>query len=386
MNPFHTSLLRGLIGMLVMLNCRDVDAQLRNDRHSRGINLESRNEHPSKIEKTLLGATPKSLAGPPVGESARCKCVGMPDSPSVRKISDALESPLHSKGFDFTDVPLQHVVAFLREEYGIAVQLDRQALDEVGVGPEEPVTINLNGITLRSALRHLLRSVELTYCIRDEVLLITSFQRCEEILQVCVYDVGSITGTSEAQMEAVIDTIESCVATDTWASNGGGKVTMRPLKPGLLVISQTTSVHEEIRDLLAAIRSSLADADQEQVSTTAHERATDLEVVTRYYLLQNNPANDIKSMQAQVRELITASLPKETWSGHLANGEQAALIVFHDRVVVRQTATVQEKVQQILIESGLAMPSAAASPGARRGSVASGMGGSGYFNTGITEP
>ena len=44
---------------------------------------------------------------------------------------------------------------------------------------------------------------------------------------------------------------------ETWAENGGGEADIRPLPTGLLVISQTQEVHEQVADLLAAIRATL---------------------------------------------------------------------------------------------------------------------------------
>ena len=44
----------------------------------------------------------------------------------------------------------------------------------MGASSETPITLHLKGVTLRSALRHLLRQLDLTYTIQDEVLFITT--------------------------------------------------------------------------------------------------------------------------------------------------------------------------------------------------------------------
>jgi hypothetical protein len=54
--------------------------------------------------------------------------------------------------------------------------------------------------------------------------------------------------------DPLIDTIISCVSSETWAQNGGGESEIRPLPPGLLVISQTAPVHEEIEAFLNTVR------------------------------------------------------------------------------------------------------------------------------------
>ena len=87
----------------------------------------------------------------------------------------------------------------------------------------------------------------------------------EKILVTCVYDVRDLAAANKqkdpqgasahADYNPLIGAITECIAKDTWHENGGGDAAIRPLQPGLLVISQTAAVHEEIRELLAAIRS-----------------------------------------------------------------------------------------------------------------------------------
>lgn len=66
--------------------------------------------------------------------------------------------------------------------------------------------------------------------------------------------VGEQAGDPQAiTMGGLIDTIISCVATESWAENGGGEAEIRPLG-GMLVISQTKAVHTQIESLLGMIR------------------------------------------------------------------------------------------------------------------------------------
>ena len=84
--------------------------------------------------------------------------------------------------------------------------------------------------------------------------MITTPEAAESNLKTCVYDIGSLTGDRGADFDSIIDAIVSCVATDTWSENGGGEAEIRPIKPGLIVVSQTAAVHEEVRNLLEALR------------------------------------------------------------------------------------------------------------------------------------
>jgi hypothetical protein len=65
-------------------------------------------------------------------------------------------------------------------------------MEAVGIGPDVPVTRNLSGVSLRSALRLMLKDLELTYVIRDEVLLITTPEEAIAQLATRVYPVADL--------------------------------------------------------------------------------------------------------------------------------------------------------------------------------------------------
>jgi hypothetical protein len=279
-----------------------------------------------------------------------CRCVGESDSAAVARIEKVLNGPLRSNGIDFTDTPLEEVINLLQDEYGIPIQLDIPALEATGLDPGEKITANLHNISLRSALQLMLKRLQLTYFIQDEVLLITTPEEAEAHLATCVYNVGGfIEDTGDASMEALIDTIVSCVQTATWAENGGGEAEIRPLRPGLLVISQTQDVHDEINSLLKAIRDMRGDEGGNGVAGRGDE-----EVVTRLYALQVK--GDAETLGDQVREMIIQSIPDEQWEGRLPDGQSVTLTILDDRVIVRQKPSVHEKVATLLKDSGVAAP------------------------------
>jgi hypothetical protein len=199
----------------------------------------------------------RSVLSPDTAETGSefCQCVHGANSRSAAKIEKAMASPLRSAGLAFRDQALKEVAHVIEEEYGFPVRLDAVALDEIGISTEEPVTFSINGISLRSALRLMLQQLQLTYIIQDEVLMITTPEVADLELIICVYDVREVVGTAEdPAIDQLIDAVVACVASETWAKNGGGEAEIRWIKPGLLIISQTRSVHEEVRALLATIR------------------------------------------------------------------------------------------------------------------------------------
>jgi hypothetical protein len=195
-----------------------------------------------------------------VAESAptMCRCGG-DIGPNVERIKGVLAEPLKSSGLEFSDEPLDNVVNFLQDEYGIPIQIDEPAMEDAGLTRDEPVTVNVRNVTLRSALRLLLKTKQMTYVIRDEVMIITTPEEAESELIACVYDVRDLVGGSRdiREIKALADAIVSCVARDSWTVHKGGEAEIRTLRPGLLVISQTQAVHEQIAELLSAIRKTL---------------------------------------------------------------------------------------------------------------------------------
>ena len=107
---------------------------------------------------------------------------------------------------EFIETPLQDVVAYLKDLHGIEIQIDQRALDDVGIGSDTPITRAVRGIALRSALRLMLRDLDLAFVIRDEVLLITTEEETATLLVLRAYNVKPLLGeesTAEDLIEAV---------------------------------------------------------------------------------------------------------------------------------------------------------------------------------------
>ena len=111
------------------------------------------------------------------------------NNPNEAKIIAALDDKTE---LEFVDQPLSDVIDYLKERHAIEIQLDTKALTDAGLGSDTPVTRNIRGITLRSALRLMLSEMDLTYVIRDEVLMITSKTEAENMLSTKVYPVADL--------------------------------------------------------------------------------------------------------------------------------------------------------------------------------------------------
>jgi hypothetical protein len=210
---------------------------------------------------TILGATDaiaQFMGGPPQPAAKQHHAAG-------DRVRAALAADLKPSGLDFTEEPLENVVNFLQDEYRLPIQLDLPALENLGLTADEPVTVSLREISLRSALQLVLSQKRLAYVVRDGYLLITTRDKAAHEPQTVVYNVADLIGDDDSGQlrSTLIDTIRSCVAYDTWALNDKGPGQIKSFQT-LLIVSQTAEVHVEIERLLATMRQSL---DLPQVAT-----------------------------------------------------------------------------------------------------------------------
>jgi hypothetical protein len=214
-------------------------------------------------------AARENVAAPNVNEPA-------PDTrqatSAAAHIEAALIRPLKSP-LQYEDQPLNEVITVLAEEYDIPILFDNAALESVAISPESEISINLRNITLRSALNLMLRQPgleELTFIIDDEVLLITTKEKANERMTVEVYRVDDLTrgiqqsfGGDKNPYSSLVEVVTHCVAFDTWMVNGSGEGEVRLMQPGILVVSQTHRVHEQVQQLLEKLRTVRAEVDED---------------------------------------------------------------------------------------------------------------------------
>ncbi|MHC4180568.1 MAG: hypothetical protein ACYSWU_23965, partial [Planctomycetota bacterium] len=238
----------------------------------------------------------------------RCPVVDIGRTPAVEKIEKALKEPTD---LEFIETPLWDVILYLKKKHKIEIQIDRKALDDVGLDSWiTPITKNLKGISLRSALRLTLRDLDLTYVIQDEVLLITTPEEAETRLTTRVYPVGDLWGsfrpplatpflfptgipvvgtwseqaeppqdsarpaesgadpspesapeapTAAPRVGTLADMISWTVKPTTWEEVGGpGTITIGSVGGvDVLIVCQTQEVHEQILDLLDTLREAI---------------------------------------------------------------------------------------------------------------------------------
>jgi hypothetical protein len=204
------------------------------------------------------------------------------------KVIEALDQPTR---IEFLDLPLEDALGFLKDFHKINLWLDRVTLTDEGVGMDQPVTLKLAGVTLRSVLKLLLEPMQLTYIIEDGVMKITTVAKAGEKLITRTYPVhdlyrgriiaadqprdekGATGRTSLESRRGDLETaIVKSIEPESWDENKGPGSMTYIAEAGSLVIRQSSWVHDQILDLLRDLREAkraIHGAPNEQAAPTA---------------------------------------------------------------------------------------------------------------------
>ena len=177
-------------------------------------------------------------------------------------IEKALEKPVD---FQFDGIQLSDVVEYLRDRYEIEIQLDEKPLGEASITRETPITSNLRGVSLRSALDLELRKIGVTWIIKNDVLLITTLEERDNNslnLLMKVYDVSDLVVCRDDHdalwddYDTLVKMIQTIIQPNNWAENGGlwaiAGSNLGTAKA--LAVTATDDGHERIAELFKNIR------------------------------------------------------------------------------------------------------------------------------------
>lgn len=181
-------------------------------------------------------------------------------TPVEETILLALEKPTR---IIFIETPLEDARVYLKDHHDIEIHFDTKALEAAGISVDVPLTRKLEGISLRSALRLLLSSLEMTFDIRDEVLQLTTKEEAATWLITRTYPIADLLDGKD--YDNLVEAITSSVGFNSWDEHGGPGSISEVIGSKSLVISQTRDVHDKVLTLLRSLRAarkSAAEAKQ----------------------------------------------------------------------------------------------------------------------------
>ena len=161
---------------------------------------------------------------------------------ATKKIEVSLSNPTE---INFTDSPLADVVAYLSEYHEIPILLDKVALIDAGIALDTPITCTLAETTLESALNIMLRPLMFEFVITNEVMMITTAERAEDLIEPRVYDLLRLPSLDTKMVSSII---LSATRSDSWNENGGAGSLVTG--PDFLVINHNQRTHRQIVSLL----------------------------------------------------------------------------------------------------------------------------------------
>jgi hypothetical protein len=183
------------------------------------------------------------------------------DSPTSQRFKNVLDAPFSAS---LVEIPLLEAIASIGDTTGLPIRVDSRALEEIGLSNDQPVSLSLKDVPLRSFLNLMLRELDLTYMTADSVLQITTIEAAEQNLQNRIYWLEG-TGLPIGDFQSIIDLIQTSIVPDTWEALGGPS-TISPVTQGYgnrpaILVSTVYPIHEQIAQLLEALREAHVGAD-----------------------------------------------------------------------------------------------------------------------------
>lgn len=204
------------------------------------------------------------FAGDPFGGSGETKNK-KPTESKTYELVDSMEIENDIRGrlnvavsCNFSDLPLTDAVHELSRMTGIPILIDERALEEIGLSLDEPVNLSLNKVSTRSFLKLMLRDLDLTYVIADEVMKITTMEAADENLTTKVYSLPYHVAGHADDFKAAM---QNSIVPDTWDILGGPSTAT--VVGSTLVISATEVVHEKVARLIVMVDEKIGKSTKE---------------------------------------------------------------------------------------------------------------------------
>jgi hypothetical protein len=168
--------------------------------------------------------------------------------------------------FEFSGQTLTDVMQFISDLHDLQIKIDRVALEDEGVAVDTPVDLQGFKGTLRSGMDLILEPLGLDYVIQNDVLLVTSKSKAENIFDLRVYNVGQLPFDSEALVMMVMDL--TVKGGGQWLVEDGEGGTITGI-PGGLVVQNTWRTHRAVTELLELLTEQAALSNGQSSGTAA---------------------------------------------------------------------------------------------------------------------
>lgn len=223
---------------------------------------------------------------------ARQTFIGEPAQTS--KLRELLMHPI---SVDFQETPLNEALQILSEKVGTNILIDETALHDEGHSADVPISLSLTQKPLTTILKVLLEPQQMTSVIRHGAITVTTMSMESDLFKIAVYDVRDFCRDSRTARQ-LIDAIFYRTSGRWPHHDEFGEALFA--RPGILVVRQTASVHDEILTLIERHR------EIRQQAESAGERPWTKSPELRFYRMPATVADYLE------KHLPTLVAP-ETW-------------------------------------------------------------------------
>jgi RNA polymerase sigma factor (sigma-70 family) len=296
--PTMVTLTEGAMRMMLCARLRFVLTLIVVGLGGAGVAVLAQQSPSGPIPPSHSGAVDAPAEAGPAGEHRSGS--GVPDStpradpPKRRRLAIEKENALEIEkklnelvSIDFDGVAIKDAFDSLSGQCGLRIVLDLKALKERGLTVETPVGLSASKIRLRTAIKLLIKPWDLTYCVDDGVIVITT--PTADAMATVTYYVGDLLPRHLVQgaldpkspwlpveMNRITELLTSSVAPGTWRvyepGRGGASGVVKNghepigsvtpfLMSASLIIRHTNEVHNEVAGWLGRLRDVKFDRD-----------------------------------------------------------------------------------------------------------------------------
>jgi Flp pilus assembly secretin CpaC len=227
----------------------------------------------------------------------------------------------------FSNTPLHKVIEDLRALHNVNIVADTAALNRDGISLDAPLSLTVSGISLKSALNLLLKQAQLTYVIKDQVLLVTTEDNARGKYKQVIYPVTDLVVPVDNHAPPVVSDLTRTLEQFNQSQMAGPRGVTAYVPHGGLVQGQSVSMQDALAN--GGLGNSFASAPVGRPQ----------ESVTRM--------NAEHTIQENLVKLITTTVAPESWSEMGGKG-QIQFYPLGMGLVVNQTQDIQEQVADLL--------------------------------------
>jgi hypothetical protein len=201
--------------------------------------------------------------------------LGRPMLPSTRPDATKVRLARSLERVEVRGMRLDKFLSYLADAAGVNVFVEWRALESAGIDAGVPVTLDLRNVPASAALERALAevgggNVRLAYEIDEGVVRVSTADELAKHTWVRVYDVRdllesevlhrrslAVTGQATSGEPDAVDNLcrllQEFIDPTSWRDAGGSAGAVRPFG-GRLIVTQTLENHEQVAELLAALR------------------------------------------------------------------------------------------------------------------------------------